>query len=1026
MRQRDQGQSSKRTIRGWLIPAAIGVCCAFSPIESSGESSGEPTSAEHFDRIVAPIFSGRCLECHSGPEPEGGLDLGSRSRAYAGGESGPSIIPGKPEESPLWEKLEQDEMPPKHPLPAREKAILKRWIEAGGVWGTEVIDRYRYTSESRAGYDWWSLQPLREAASPEVDGTGWGKNEIDGFILSGLKTKNLKPAPPAGPRELVRRLYFDLTGLPPTPEAVDSFQSDPSDEAYEALVDRLLASPQYGERWGQHWLDVVRYGESGGFERNEPRTNSWYYRDWVIRSLNADLPYDEFVRHQLAGDLLIPGIEGVSAAGFLVAGVHNTVVGSSERMRKLARQDELEELAGTLGQTFLGLTVNCARCHDHKFDPIPSREYYRFISALDGINHGEREVAIAESRNKLLELQREIDRTEVEAEGLIKSAREVKSASEASAKNAPPDARKVGKRMVDPIASWNFDLDLRDQIGTLHGEGIGGAKLEGGALVVEGKGAYVRTAPLTAPLVEKTLEAWVLLDNLEQQGGGVISVETNDGGTFDAIVYGEQEARRWMAGSDSFSRTQSFQGGEEREGDKTSVHIAITYTKEGVQTGYRDGISYGHKYQTGQRTFAPGESHVAFGIRHLPAGGNRMLSGRILQANLYDRALTAEEIADSAAHGEPGYVSEGELVASMTDRDRTRYSALKSELDRLRGEHRELEKSRQRKVYTVVPGNPEEMRVHVRGDVTKLGEAVSAGGIAAVGGNFDFKPTANAPVRDRRLALSDWITDPQNGLFHRVIVNRLWHYHFGTGIVQTPNDFGFNGGRPSHPELLDWLAGKLRKEGMRWKPIHRLIVLSATYRQSSILNPEGMKVDSENRLLWRAPLRRLEGESLRDSMLSVAGILNLTPGGPGYQDVTVTPNNGTTYYEPIDQIDPLFQRRTIYRFVPRGGRSALLDSFDCPDPSVTAPRRQVTTTPLQALSLMNNPFVLEASEKLALRAEREAGPDPVAQIDRMWKLTTGRSPDVRERELSRSLVQQHGASALGRALFNSNEFVLLE
>ncbi|MCA9099069.1 MAG: DUF1549 domain-containing protein, partial [Planctomycetaceae bacterium] len=495
----------------------------------------------------------------------------------------------------------------------------------------------------------------------------------------------------ADARNLIRRVYFDLIGLPPSPEAVEAFVANPGDEAYAAIVDQLLASPQYGERWAQHWLDVVRYGESGGFERNEPRLNSWPYRDWVIRALNDDMPYDQFVRKQLCGDLLQPDIEGASAAGFLVAGVHNTVVGSSERMRKLARQDELEELASTVGQTFLGLTVSCARCHAHKFDPVSSKEYYQFISALDGVNHGDREFLIPEAMAKLPEMKQEIDRFEKERLKLLTSARESIDGKKASVETSP------NRPVVQPISSWNFDQDMRDQIGNLHGEAVGEAKLDNGALVVDGKGAYVRTTALETPLEEKTLEAWILLDNLDQQGGGVISVETNEGGNFDAIVYGEQEKRRWMAGSDSFSRTKSFMGAEENEADKVPVHVAITYTKEGLQTGYRNGVAYGQSYQTGRHVFKPGKSHVAFGIRHLPAGGNRMLVGRILRANLYDRALTAEEVAASAAKGEPGYIPEQDLVASMRQQDQTRYQTLKENLAQLREDFQETEKNGKRK-----------------------------------------------------------------------------------------------------------------------------------------------------------------------------------------------------------------------------------------------------------------------------------------------------------------------------------------
>ncbi len=347
----------------------------------------------HFDRVVAPVLAGRCLDCHSGPEPKGELDLSRRETAFAGGESGRVMDPGVPEQSLLWELVNGDEMPPKHPLPEAEKNILRDWIAAGAGWGADPIEPFRYSSAGRAGYDWWSLQPLTNAQPPEVANDHWSRNEIDRFVLASLESEGWSPAPRADPRTLVRRLYFDLHGLPAPLEIIERFAADPSQEKWVRLVDEVLTSPHYGERWARHWLDVARFGESGGYEYNKPRESAWHYRDWLIRALNDDLPYDQFARMQLAGDLLKPGsVEGAAAVGFLVAGVHNDVLGKSPKMKMAGRQDELEEIAATVGQTFLGMTVHCARCHDHKFDPISTREYYQFIAALDGVKHGKRKL----------------------------------------------------------------------------------------------------------------------------------------------------------------------------------------------------------------------------------------------------------------------------------------------------------------------------------------------------------------------------------------------------------------------------------------------------------------------------------------------------------------------------------------------------------------------------------------------------------------------------------------------------------
>ena len=576
--------------------------------------------------------------------------------------------------------------------------------------------------EDDPGSGWWSFDPVREVGVPSVGSGANPANPIDAFILQRLKKEGISPAKPALPAVLARRLHYDLLGLPPPPGVIDAFVRDPSPAAYGELVDSLLASPHYGERWARHWLDVARYGESNGFEYNEARRNAWPYRDWVIKALNDDLPYDEFARMQLAGDVLKPGREGAAAVGFLVAGTHNTVLGSSDRMKRQARQDELEEIVGTVTQGFLGLTVHCARCHDHKTDPISNREYYRVAAALSGVHHG-------------------------------------------------------------------------------------------------------------------------------------------------------------------------------------------------VQ-------------------------HGMFSVRSV---------------------------------------------------------------------------------------NPGAMRIHRRGSAGDLGAEVAPGGVAALQGvNAEFKLAIKSGDAERRRAFADWVTSPDNPLFARVIVNRVWHYHFGRGIVETPSDFGAGGGRPTYPDLLDWLAGWFRKNGYRLKALHRLILTSETWRQSSASRPEALAIDSGNSLLWRFAPRRIEAEVLRDSILQVAGVLNTRRGGPGYEDVREQHFNAGRYYHPIEVAGEKFNRRTIYRFSPRGARDALLDTFDCPDPSSTSPRRAVTTTPLQALSLSNNRFVWRMAETCAGRLRKEAGAEVDSRVVLAWRLCLGRSPGEGESSRARRLVEKNGLESLCRVLFNASEFTLIE
>ncbi len=975
--------------------------------------------SHRFDQVVAPILANHCLECHRGADAKGGLDLSQRDEALRGGESGPAWRPGKPLESLLWERVASGEMPPRKPLPEKTKEVLRKWIQDGAPWGTNPIDPFRFTNESRAGLDWWSLQPLRDPRVPAVKTRDRVRNPVDAFILAKLEAEQLGFSEDASPRQLIRRLYLDLIGLPPTPEAVAKFVEDPSDVAYAAVVDRLLDSSHYGERWGRHWLDVARFGESDGFERNGPRNHLWHYRDWVIDAFNADMPYDEFARLQIAGDVLRNNApSGLAAVGFWVAGVHNTVVGGSEFMKRVAREDELEEMVGALGQTFVGLTFNCSRCHDHKFDPIRQREYYRLTAAISGVRHGEKEAVETRFRDQISALEKELDALNGVVNRLEKKARQTVLAvrkKEGQKRTVPPR----------PYARWEFESDLKDSLGALHGTAHGSARVENGALVL-GEESYVETATLPTDVKEKTLESWVLLANLKQRGGSALTLQTRSGLVFDAIVFGEREAGQWMAGSDGFVRTKSFAAPVETTGTKEPVHFAIVYQADGTITGYRNGVPYGKPYKSsGLQRYKAGDSTVLFGLRHKPpVGPNRYLSGKILRAQLHLKALSPAAIAASAGV-ESDYVAEEELVAALAPAERGQRRELVKRRAALVKRKTELQSNSKVKFYTVAPGNPGTTYFLPRGDVMKRGEVMTPGAVRAVQGvTADFGLAADSTDAARRVRLASWIAGDKNPLFPRVMVNRLWHYHFGTGIVETPNDFGFNGGRPSHPELLDWLAITLRQGGYRLKSVHRVIVTSSAYRQASKFRQTAHERDAGNRLLWRKSPRRIEAEVLRDSILAVAGKLNLQAGGPGFVDVSITPNNGTTYYEPLDKEDDQLHRRTVYRFWPRGGRSALLDTFDCPDPSSTAPRRTVTTTPLQALSLLNNSFVLRMAGHLGERVGREAGANAGEQVRRAYELTLGRRPDAEEELLAIKLVERHGAAALGRALFNSNEFVV--
>ncbi len=973
-------------------------------------------AAPDFDRVVAPLLTRHCIDCHSGPKPKGRLDLTRKDRTFKGGKNGPAVVPGLLEESTLWKRVVDGDMPPKKRLSAEEQAVLKKWISAGARWGSDPIDPFRFTTDKRAGYDWWSLLPVRRPELPAVKNAAWPRGPIDRFILTTLEAKGLTPSPEAERRPLIRRLSFDLLGLPPAPQEVEAFVNSADPLAYEKLVDRYLASPHYGERWARHWLDVVRFGESNGFERDLPRPNAWPYRDWVVNALNGDVPYDEFVRLQLAGDVLRPDDpSALTATGFLVAGPHDTVVPAVERMRMAMQQDELEDILGTVGQTFLGLTVNCARCHDHKFDPISQKDYYRLVATLAGVQHGERSVKPLDRGElaRLLGQQEELNRRLAVIDEPVRR-RLVAERQKTGTKGTPPTA----------LAEWDFTVDLRDRLGPLHATRFGEARLDGG-LRLDGKTSYVATEPLTRDIKEKTLEAWVRLDQLKQQGSGVISLQTREGIRFDAIVFGEREAGCWMAGSDNFSRTDSFHGPVETQADREVTHVAITYHADGTISGYRNGQPYGKPYKsTGSLTFRAGEAQLVFGLRHAPSGSNKMLAGTLTRARLYDRALSAAEVAASAGVVTV-QVSEAEILKDLSAEQRVQRQELAAQVQRVASAIERRRADLVTTVYAVVPQQPGPTHLLIRGNVGDLGEPTPPAGIASLPA-AEWQLGQDAPEGQRRLRLAQWITDPKNPLLARVMVNRLWHYHFGAGLVETPNDFGFNGARPSHPELLDWLAAELNEKKWSLKTLHREILLSAAYRQASRPRAEARRIDANNRLLWCRSPQRLEAETVRDAMLAVCGKLDRTVGGRGYQDFKSYFFKGTQFYDPLEQVGPAFYRRSIYRMGARGGRSPFLDTFDCPDPSTTTPRRAVTTTPLQALTLLNNAFVLHTSEAFAERLRAEAGADVERQIRRAYELAYNRSANDREIALVRPFVAKHGLAALCRVIFNSNEFIYLE
>ena len=983
-------------------------------------SSATATPKLEFKKTVRPLLMRHCVKCHGPSKQKSGLRLDVKDAAIRGGDHGPVIVPGHSDQSRLIELVAGRDPDLRMPLEGRrltkaEVDLLQRWIDAGAPWPREEMP-----AEIRS--DHWSFQPVHKPSPPDVHHPNWPRNAIDHFVLARLEAAGLSPAPEADRATLIRRLSYDLTGLPPSPQAIEAFVNDPSPDAYEKLVDHLLASPRYGERWARHWLDVARYTESQGFEYDRPRDRAWHYRDYVINSLNHDKPYDRFVMEQIAGDVLEPVTsEGIIATSLLVCGPWDQAgnAQANATQRAITREQELEDLVSVVGQGFLGVTINCARCHSHKFDPIPQKDYYRMKAVFEGVVHGERAILppaqLSARARRLASLHDRVEKLRGEISEIDRIGRNRALASN----DTRPDTTSLA--LPRPVALWTFETDGRDEVGALHGKVHGGATITRGRLRLNGIDGFFQTEPLDRDIREKTLEVWVTLDTLDQRGGGAITIESSDGGVFDSIVFSESKPRKWMAGSNRLIRSRDLNAPKETAEAGELVHLAIVYDTDNRITVYRNGEPYGKPYTPGAplQIYTAGHSHILMGRRHT-GGARPWLKGEIEQAALYDRALTTQQV-EASVKNSGLWVSHQRLLANLsTDEIQRRDSRLQAikETEAAIAAIPPIEKS-----YVGMRRQPKPTRRLLRGNVSTPAEVVSPAALSVIripSGEFHLPP--DAPEAERRLRLARWIADPRNPLTPRVMANRVWHYHFGRGIVATPNDFGSAGAPPTHPQLLDWLASTFVENGWSLKQLHRLIVTSATYRQGSGHNTAAAGIDADNKLLWHFAPRRLEGEAIRDAMLMLSGEINFKMDGPSFRPFD-TSQFGATFYHLKDKIGPEYNRRTIYRMNINSGKDPLLDAFDCPEPSVKTPRRRTTTTPLQALSLMNNSFVQRQTRLFADRVMAQTHHKTKDAINLAYRYAFGRHATKQELDAAQAVAHRHGMHSVCWAILNASEFL---
>ncbi|MBI2807873.1 MAG: PSD1 domain-containing protein [Planctomycetes bacterium] len=939
---------------------------------------------EYFENRIRPVLSKHCYECHSAQAKKlkAGLLLDSKAGMLQGGDSGPVLVPGKPRESLLIKALMHDG-PTKMPsqsvkLPKEIIADFVKWIELGAPDPRvgKLVSKKR-TIDIEKGREFWSFRPLKAVPPPGVKNPSWVRTPVDRFVLAKLEAKGLTPNPPISAERLLRRAYFDLHGLPPSPGELGSFMKDTAivkpQAAFEKVVDQLLASPRFGERWARHWLDTVRFAESGGYEFDGNRPNAYHYRDFVIKAMNDDMPFDQFLRWQIAGDQLAPGdLHAISATGFLVAGSYPGQ--TTAKTLALIRYDHLDDMISTLGTSMLGLSLGCARCHEHKYDPIPQEDYYRLVATLGRTDSANLKV-------------------NTDAAGFKKAKDAFDRAHAPLLKNRDQfEQAELPKRVQ---AFWNSH---KDKPGSPWLVVSPVAANSGKTPVAIDKDDSIQVAKAaTYTIVAHTLQRKIQGLRLE-----AVDVFARDG--------------RFVLNEITVTATPL------RNPKKAKLKPVVVKMKAG-QAGPQDpkfplsGAVDGNP-KTGWASQKNQTASFDF-VGDIGFDGGTVLTINLKFANEALAITRARLAITTTASAPPGAPSQGQAATELTTALQPTAGAWKIQqrdtvlpwlrkLDagvdtiyRAVEEHAKVEpKPKLIDVFAAQSNRGGPVHFLIRGEPEKKRELAKAGFAQVL--MTDPKKEGRwlggeKPTIEPRVALARWLTDAEHGAGHlvaRVIVNRLWQHHMGKGIVGTPNDFGLQGDAPTHPELLDYLASELIKNGWRLKPIHKLIMTSTVYMQSNAVSEANLKADPANRLWWRHPTRRLEAEAIRDSLLAVAGTLDLTMYGRG-------------------TLDGNSPRRSVYLTVKRSQMIPFLQMFDVPESLQSIGERSVTTVATQSLAFMNSPLVRGAAQKLASRLKKPAGErsEPAgSEIDRAYLIALARRPTDAERLRMASFIERQSQS----------------
>jgi mono/diheme cytochrome c family protein len=991
-----------------------------------------------FESKVRPLLIAQCYSCHSDKAVQGGLRLDSRDALLKGGEHGAALVAGKPEQSLLIRAVQYSDksllMPPKGRLSDAQIAVLIEWIKRGAPdpraaapvsSGGRVIDL-------AAGRKHWSFQPLKSPLPPVVKNMAWSKNPIDRFILAKLQSKGMKPNPYADRRTLIRRATFDMLGLPPTPEEVQAFVEDRGPNAWAKVVDRLLASPHYGERWGRHWLDLARYADSHGYEQDYDRPYAYAYRDFVIKALNADLPYNLFLQWQLAGDEIDPENPlALAATGFLGAGVHSTQITKNQVEKE--RYDELDDMLSTTGTSMLGLSVGCARCHNHKYDPIPTRDYYRLLSTFTTTVRSDMNV-------------------DTDPQGY----RAAKVAFDAAHAPIAERLHQCEREMTPRLVAWLQSPEARKSVEGWNTLAFTSAKSAGGATLTP-----LPDGSLLASGTNPDFDTYVCVATTRLTQLTAVRLEALAHPSF--VKGGPGRAANGNFALTDFRVTAAPVDGSSKPVELKLLRPRATFQQAGLPIAAAIDADPKSAWAIDPQF---GKDHAAAFELETPVGfvGGTVLTFTLKFANNNGHNIGHLRMAVTTAAPDLALDAPNrpERIAALLDTPRFDYAALAgADREALLAWARTLDPLWQRfntqvQLHLAQAPQPTLQKMMIcsegvaairnntqggdflqqthfllRGDPNQKQDVATQGFLQALmpasetEKHWQMPPPPGAHTSYRRRSLANWMTDTGAGagaLLARVGVNRLWQHHFGRGIVGTPSDFGTQGDPPSHPELLDWLASELVRNGWHLKPLHRLILTSAAYLQSPADNAAQSKADPQDRLCWRFSRHRLEAEAVRDALLAVSGELDPTLFGPG-------------------TLDESMKRRSIYFTVKRSHLIPTLMIFDAPDALLSLPVRSSTTIAPQALLLMNNDHVREYARSLAHRiAPRPEW--PLAESVRIgYLLTLSRPPSAQERAdalaFLRMQTESYRASKqanpedlalidLSQVLFSLNEFLYIE